>query len=318
MKIFSGFAVVVILGAVLLAGDCFYTVNEAQQVIITQFGKPVGEPVREPGLHMKLPFIQDVNAFDKRFLEWDGDPNQITTKDKRFIWVDSYARWRIKDPLLFFKRLRDETRAQSRLDDILDGGTRNVVAKFDLIELVESPVAPDNITDSVTAADDSRHFVHASIKFGRGELAHKVIQYAVPKLEDLGIELLDFQFKRINYVEQVRKEVYARMISERKRIAEQYRAEGAGEAARIEGEKKRQLKTISSEAYRKAKEIKGRADANVTAIYAAAFGQDPEFYKFIKGLETLKAAVDKNTTLVLSTDGEVFRMLHGAQQSETP
>jgi membrane protease subunit HflC len=311
MKIFSGVAVIIALGAILVAGESFYTVNEAQQVIITQFGKPVGEPVREPGLHMKLPFIQEVNAFDKRFLEWDGDPNQITTKDKRFIWVDTYARWRIKDPLLFFKRLRDEMMAQSRLDDILDGGTRNVVAKYDLIELVESPSGDGKQS---APPEDIRHFVHGNIKYGRGELANQVIRDARPKLADLGIELLDFQFKRINYVEQVRKEVYARMISERKRIAEQYRAEGAGEAARIEGEKDRQLKTISSEAYRKAKEIKGRADANVTAIYAEAFSQDPEFYKFLKGLEVLKKSVGRNSTIIMTTDSDVFRMMKGVDE----
>ena len=312
MKIFSGFAIIVTLLALIVAGGCFYTVNEAQQVIITQFGKPVGNPVTEPGLHFKLPFIQHVNAFDKRFLEWDGDPNQITTKDKRFIWVDSYARWRIKDPLLFFKRLRDETRAQSRLDDILDGGTRNVVAKYELIELVESPETnPDKIKASKTK--DTGRFVHGTIKLGREGMVAQVIENAVPKLADLGIELLDFQFKRINYVEEVRKEVYARMISERKRIAEQYRAEGAGEAARIEGEKERKLKTISSEAYKKAKEIKGKADANVTALYAETFEKDPEFYRFIKSLETLKESMDKNTTLILSTEGEVFRMLKSAE-----
>ena len=312
MKIFSGFAVIIIFLALIVAGNCFYTVNEAQQVIITQFGKPVGGPVTEPGLHFKIPFIQHVNPFDKRFLEWDGQPNQITTKDKRFIWVDSYARWRIKDPLLFFKRLRDETRAQSRLDDILDGGTRNVVAKYELIELVESPDTSAE-KDRASNPKDRGRFVHGAIKLGRDGMVHQIIENAVPKLADLGIELLDFQFKRINYVEEVRKEVYARMISERKRIAEQYRSEGAGEAARIEGEKERKLKTISSEAYKQAKEIKGKADANVTAIYAETFNKDPEFYKFLKGLETLKKSIDKNSTLILSTDGEVFRMLQNAE-----
>lgn len=310
MKIFSGVASIIIIAVIVIVSGAFYTVNETEQIIITQFGKPIGDPVIEPGLQFKMPFVQKVNRFDRRFLEWDGDPNQITTKDKRYIWVDTYARWRINDPLLFFKRLRDENRAQSRLDDILDGGTRNVVANYELIELVESP---ESETANPSEAGTKTRSVHGKIHYGRGWLASEVIKEAMPKLKDLGIELLDFQFKRINYVEQVRTEVYARMISERKRIAEQYRAEGAGEAARIEGEKERQLKTISSGAYRTAKEIKGKADANVTAIYAKTFNKDPEFYRFIKTLETLKAGLDQNSSLVLSTDSEILRYLKMAQ-----
>ncbi len=303
MKIFSTLLIIIIIVAVSIVGGTFYTLNETQQAVITQFGKPVGAPVTKPGLHWKLPFIQDVNYFEKRFLAWDGEPNQITTKDKRFIWVDTYARWRIADPLLFFQRLRDERRAQSRLDDILDGGTRNVVAKHRLIELVRSSNADTN----GTAGNVSDELAAQKIRYGREELAREVLESAKPKVADLGIDILDFRFKRINYVEQVRKEVYARMISERKRIAEQYRSEGAGEAARIEGEKERELKVITSEAYKKAKEIKGSADAKASEIYAKAYNEDPDFYRFLRTLETYRKALGENSTILISTGSDLFK-----------
>ncbi|MCK4425342.1 MAG: protease modulator HflC, partial [Deltaproteobacteria bacterium] len=239
MKYVSIIAAIAIIIALSVVGGIFFIVDETQQVIVTQFGKPVGKPIITPGLHMKLPFIQDTNYFDKRFLAWDGEPNQIPTKDKRFIWVDTYARWRIADSLLFFQRLRDERRAQSRLDDILDGETRNAIAKHVLIELVRS--------SNPEAQEEPKML---TIKFGREKLEQEVLKAASSRVVDLGIKILDFKFKRINYVEEVRREVYARMISERKRIAEEYRSEGAGEAARISGEKDRELKTITSEAYR--------------------------------------------------------------------
>jgi len=299
MKIFSGISIIIIILAVAVIGGTFYTVSESQQVIITQFGKPVGPCVTTPGLHIKLPFIQDANYFEKRFLAWDGEPNQIPTKDKRFIWVDTYARWRIVDPLLFFQRLRNQRIAQSRLDDILDGGTRNVVANHRLIELVESGL------DKSTLREKGLE----KIKYGRERLAKEVLQQAAPRVKDLGIEILDFRFKRINYVEEVRKKVYARMIAERKRIAEQYRAEGAGEAARIAGEKERQLKTITSEAYRTAKEIKGKAEAEASRIYAKAYEQDAEFFDFLRSLETYKRALGKETTLVISSRSELLKYM---------
>ncbi len=301
MKILSSMVIIVVVAAVFIASGMFYTVNETEQVVITQMGKPVGKPITEPGLHMKLPFIQQANYFDKRFLAWDGNPNQIPTKDKRFIWVDTYARWRIADPLLFFQRLRDQYRAQSRLSDILDGGTRNVVARHLLIELVRSKGFEQEIM-----ASDSKE-MNTPIKYGREALAEEVLKNASKRAKPLGIEILDFKFKRINYVEQVRKEVYARMISERMRIAEQYRSEGAGEAARIEGEMERQLKVISSEAYRKSQDIKGKADAHATDIYAAAYGKAPDFYSFLRTLDSYKKALKKGTTVILSTDGAFLR-----------
>ncbi len=304
--------VFLVLVVLVVAGGTFYIVDETKQVIVTQFGKPVGKPVTEPGLHIKLPFIQTANYFDKRFLAWDGSPNQIPTKDKRFIWVDTYARWRIADPLLFFQRLRDERGAQSRLDDILDGETRNVVAKHDLIELVRSSNPPEllkKVEDPFLSAGEPLE----PIKHGRSKLANEVLETASKRVKDLGIELLDFKFKRINYVEAVRKEVYARMISERRRIAEQYRSEGLGEAARIKGEKERMLKNISSEAYRKAQEIKGRADQKAAEIYANAYSKDIEFYKFFRTMELYKKIVDSDTNLVITTDGELFRYLKDAQ-----
>ena len=304
VSIFAVLAIVLLIVAAL--GGAFYKVEEWQQVIITQFGRPVGDPVTSPGLKIKTPFVQTANFFEKRFLEWDGDPNQVTTKDKRFIWVDTYARWRISDPLLFFQRLTNELGAQSRLDDILNGETRTTIAKHDLIELVRS-TNREFISSTGVVDEESRD----EIIYGRSVLQDEVLETAKKRIAeaDLGIELLDFQVKRINYVEQVRTDVYARMISERQRIAEEYRSEGAGEAARILGSKDRDLKEITSEAYRQAQEIKGRADAEAANIYAAAYNRDPDFYRFLKTMEVYTRTMDKNTILLLSTDGEFLRYL---------
>ena len=302
MKYISTIVAIGIIIALSVVGGAFFIVDETQQVIVTQFGKPVGKPITTPGLHMKVPFIQNTNFFDKRFLAWDGDPNQIPTKDKRFIWVDTYARWRIADSLLFFQRLRDERRAYSRLDDILDGETRNAIAKHVLIELVRS-ANPEAKEEPGTL----------TIKFGREKLEQEVLKAASSRVVDLGIEILDFRFKRINYVEEVRKEVYARMISERKRIADEYRSEGAGESARISGEKDRELKTITSEAYRKTQEIRGKANSKAADIYAAAYNKDPEFYRFTRTMESFTKIMDDNTTLVMSTDGDLFKYLKGVK-----
>jgi membrane protease subunit HflC len=258
-------------------------------------------------LKVKVPFIQKANYFDRRFLEWDGDPNEVPTRDKRFIHVDTYARWRITDPLLYFQRLRGEQRAQSRLDDILDGETRNVIANHDLIEVVRSSNRDFAVSEEV--AGDIGTEIQETIEVGRRSLAEEVLRAAQARTEDLGIEILDFRFKRINYVEQVRVEVYNRMISERQRIAEQFRSEGGGESARINGERERDLQRITSEAYRQAQEIKGRADAEAADIYAAAYNRDPEFYRFLKTMEVLKATLDSNTVLVLSTDSDFLRYL---------
>ncbi len=299
---------IVVLLAVLGAGGTFYIVGETQQAVIFQFGQPRGDPDTTAGLKMKLPFIQKAVFFDNRFLEWDGDPNEVPTRDKRFIHVDSYARWRIVDPLKYFQRLQTERGAQSRLDDILDGETRNVIANHDLIEVVRSSnrefaVSPEQIAGG--SAPDSNE----TIEQGRGKLAQEVLRNAQARTEDLGIEILDFRFKRLNYVEEVRVEVYSRMISERQRIAEQFRSEGAGEAARITGEKERDLQRITSEAYRVAQEVKGRADAEAADIYAAAYSGDAEFYRFIKTMEVLRQTLDSSTVLVLSTDSEFLRYL---------
>jgi membrane protease subunit HflC len=305
------FLAIVLVIVVGVLSSALYTVRETEQVVVTQFGKPVGEPVMTPGLKMKMPFVQRVHAFEKRFLEWDGDPNQIPTKDKRFIWVDAYARWRITDPLKFFQRLHDERGAQSRLDDILDGETRNTIAKHELIDLVRSTNRPFVVAEDV--AELSQPEANERVEFGRQRLTAEVLQNARRRTGDLGIEILDFRIKRLNYVDAVRQEVYARMISERKRIAERYRSEGAGEAARIAGERERELRVIESEAYRTAQQIRGKADAEASDIYAAAYNRDPGFYRFLKSMGTLEASFDKETVLVLSTDSELLRYLNAAQ-----
>ena len=308
MRQFASIAAAVLaLGLLITVSRTLYIVDETEQVVLTQFGSPVGDPVMTPGLKWKLPFIQTANRFEKRFLEWDGDSNQLPTKDKRFIHVDTYARWRINDPLKFFQRLRDERGGQSRLDDILDGETRNTIAKHELIEVVRSTNREFAVSEEL--GKEVTQEKQETIEFGRAVLEAEVLKVAQTRTEDLGIEILDFRFKRINYVEQVRREVYARMISERNRIAEQFRAEGAGEAARINGERERELKKISSEAYREAEGIKGRADAEAANIYARVYNLDPEFYRFRKSMEVLNATMGKDTVVLLATDGELLRYL---------
>ena len=297
---------IVILVVALVAGGAFYVVNEAEQVIITQFGKPVGDPVITPGLKIKMPFLQKANFFDKRFLEWDGAPNEVPTKDKRFLYVDTYARWRIVDPLLFFQRLRDERGAQSRLDDILDGETRTTIAQHNLIEAVRSTNREFVVSSAIDEAAKE-------IIAGRVALEKEVLDNAQARTEVLGIEILDFQFKRTNYADVDRPKVYERMISERKRIAEEYRSEGAGEAARISGSKDRDLKEITSEAYRQAQEIRGKADAEAADVYARAYNRDPEFYRFLKTMEVYRTTLDSGTILMLSTQGEFLRYLEKAR-----
>ena len=290
--------------ALILLSASTYLVGETQQVIITQLGEPKGSPVVEAGLHFKLPFIQTANFFEKRFLEWDGSPNQMPTKDKRFIWVDMYARWRITDPLKFFQRLRDERGAQSRLDDILDGETRNAVASYDLIELVRSSNRP---ADSVPIETEEERIVLEEIAKGRRAIAGDVLQATQGRTVDLGIEILDIRLKRINYVDEVQQDVFARMIAERQRIAERFRSEGQGEAARIQGERQRDLQRIQSEAYRTAQELRGKADAEATTIYADAYGRDAEFYAFVKSLETYERTVDAKTFFVVGTDSDLLK-----------
>jgi modulator of FtsH protease HflC len=302
-------ALILALALVILLTASVYEVNEAEQVIITQLGKPVGDPVDTPGLHVKLPFVQKVNRFDRRFLEWDGEVNELPTRDKRLILVDTYARWRISDPLLFFQRLRDENGAQSRLDDILDGETRNAIANHDLLELVRTSNREPEEDESLPEEELS---VLEPIHYGRERIRQEILRAAQARTADLGLEILDVRLKRVNYIEEVREEVYDRMTSERQRIAARYRSEGEGEAERILGRRERELQEIESDAYRRAQEIQGAADAEATAIYAAAYDQGAgsrEFYQLLKTLETMQSTVDANTSLLLSTDGEFYRYL---------
>ncbi len=303
---------IMIAGLVLLAwivlNSSFYIVSEPEQVIITQFGKPVGAPVSTPGLAFKLPFIQKIHRFDKRFLEWDGDANELPTKDKRFIWVDSYARWRISDPLLFFQRLRDERGAQTRLDDILDGETRNAIANHDLVEVIRNT----NRQPDTTQFGEDESTLLAHVNTGREAIQAIVLAAAKERVSDLGIEILDVRFKRINYVEEVRRKVYDRMVAERNRIADRFRSEGQGEALRIRGAKEKDLKQIQSEAYRKSQEIIGKADAEATSIFAGAYNRTADtrsFYEFLRTMESYSKTIDDGTTLLLSTDNEFTKYL---------
>ena len=298
--------VIVLLVGLFLAASSAYIVSETNQVVITQFGEPVGEPITDPGLHFKIPFIQTANMFEKRFLEWDGFPNQVPTRDRRFIWVDTYARWRITDPLLFFQRLRDERGAQSRLDDILDGETRNAVARHDLIEIVRT----SNREPADTAASELEEAETLDpIVTGREQITREILGAAAAAVGELGIELLDLKFKRINYIADVQQDVFARMIAERQRIAEEFRSEGQGESARIQGERERDLAQIQSEAFRAAEEIRGTADAEAIDIYADAYGRDAQFYAFTKSLETYERTMDPSTFFILGTDSELLRFL---------
>ncbi|NIQ96599.1 MAG: protease modulator HflC [Desulfuromonadales bacterium] len=293
--------------AILVAANGFYVVSEGEQAIITQFGAPVGD-VKYAGLHFKTPVIQDVKRFERRILKWDGDPNQIPTKDKRFIWVDTTARWRISDPLLFFKTVATETGAQSRLDDIIDSVVRDAVSGQLLAELVRGK-------DYESAAEAEETFevegeeIAAEELVGREDVLADLLEKARASTPEYGIELIDVQIKRINYVEQVRKRVYERMINERKQVAAQYRSEGEGEKAEILGQMERELKQISSEAERQALEIRGDADAKASAIYAEAYNQDPDFYAFQRTLESYKKAIQDNGRLVISTDSDFYKYL---------
>ena len=305
---------IVVVGAVLIVlMSSVYQVYETEQVIITQFGRPVGEPVTDPGLHVKVPFIQRAHKFDKRFLEWDGDVNQVPTRDKRFITVDTYARWRITEPLLFFQRLRDERGAYTRLDDILDGETRNAVANHDLVQVVRSSNRAAEEIPAELVEGEGEATILEEIEVGREAITRQILARASERTADLGIEILDVRFKRINYVEEVQQDVFARMIAERQRIAEQYRSEGQGEAARIQGERERELQRIQSEAYRTAQEVRGAADAESTAIYAEAYNRDASFYAFLKSLETYELTADANSVLILTTDSDLLRFMKSKQ-----
>lgn len=312
MKVLAPFAAAAL--AVLLLFSV-YTVSETEQVILTQFGRPVPGLVSEPGLHLKRPFVQVVHRFDKRWLEFEGDPNQIPTRDKKYLWVESYARWRIADPLRFFQAVRDERGAQSRLDDIIDGQMRNAIASYDLIELVRSSNRPFQVTEELA---DVVAEATAPIVVGREKIAAQVLKKCQEITPQFGVEIEDVRFRRINYVDTVQQKVFERMISERRRIAERSRSEGQGRAAEIRGQKERDMLAASSVGYKTAQEKKGEADARATAITARAFGRDPDFYQFWKSLETLDAALDEKSWLVLSTDSELLRYLKSSGGGSPP
>lgn len=306
--------VVAFLGLILLLATA-YTLDETEQAIITQFGKPVGNAKTNAGLHFKAPFIQDVNRIEKRVLRWDGRPSEMPTKDKTYIVVDAFGRWRISDPKQYFLRLRDERSALSRLDDILGSEIRNAIAKHELIEVIRT--TKDRVAEQDEAVEKARGNVGQlyPIRKGRSAVQQEVLESAAPKVAVFGIELLDMQFKRINYNPSVRQRIYERMISERQQIADRFRSEGAGEAAKILGQKQKDLQTIESEAYRTIQEIRGKADAEATEIYARAYNrgsETAEFYEFVKSLETCKRVLSNNTTVIFTTDNDLFRFLKQA------
>jgi membrane protease subunit HflC len=306
---FTIIAIIVFLLMILISSTIFI-INEQEQAIITQFGKPIGDTITEPGIHFKIPFIQKAHTFDKRFLEWDGDPNEVPTKDKRFIWVDTYARWRITDPLLFFQRVRDERGAQTRLDDILDGETRNAIANNNLVEIIRSTNRDFQISNILEDMSDTE--LNINIEQGRHQIMQIILENASPRIVEFGIELLDVRLKRINYRQDVQQKIYDRMISERKRIADKFRSEGAGEAAKIIGDRERDLKQIESEAYKTAQEIIGKADAEATNIYADAYNKNTEsrqFYSFLKTMETYQNTLSEKDWLILSTKSDFFKYL---------
>ena len=285
-----------------------FTVREYEQVVVTQFGRPIGQAITKPGMNFKIPFIQTANVFEKRFMEWVGDPNQLPTKDKKFIFVETYARWQITDPLQFFKRLTNERSAQSRLDDILDGETRNVVAKNNIEELVRSSNRKPELDSIGEVLGDSLMTVFV----GRDKMQDLILASANKQAKELGIKILDFRFKRINYVKEVQTQVYERMKSERYRVADKFRSEGQGEASKIIGEKDRELKNIQSAAFKTAEEIKGKADASAASIYASAYNQSAQsksLYSFMKSMETLEKTFNDKTSVILSTNSEIHQYL---------
>jgi membrane protease subunit HflC len=312
------------LAGVIIIASSAYTVNQTEQVFITEFGKPVGNPINsdpaknEAGLHWKKPFIQQINRIEKRMLEWDGPATEMPTRDKLYITVDNFARWRISDPKTYFEKLRDERSALSRLDDIIGSETRNVIASHDLIEVIRSDKDRKPARDEALTVANTNLGQLPPIRFGRNTLDEQILKAAQPKVRSWGIELLDVRFKRINYKPGVIDKIYKRMSSEREQIADRFRSEGAGEAAKILGRKERDLLSIQSEAYRKEQEIKGKADAQATGIYASAYSSSPsaaDFYQFVKTLETYQKTLGKDTTTIMTSNSDLFRLF---KHIETP
>jgi len=299
-KILRTIGIIIVIALIVTVANGFYILEEGKQAVITQFGRPVGQPVTEAGLHFKTPYIQEATYFEKKILIWDGDPNQIPTNDKTFVYLDVTARWRISDPLVFLQAVNNETRAQSILDDIIDGTVRDLVNKNDLVEIIRSSdFSPETMTNSAVEVE--------KLQFGRDKISSMIHKTASNITPQYGIELVDVLFKRVNYIETVRLKVYDRMISERKRIAAEKRSFGEGQKAEIMGKVERELKVIISTANREAEEIKGKADAEASKIYADAYNQDPEFYSFTKSMESYKAAVGQNTNLIISSDSEFYK-----------
>lgn len=328
MKSFIRFLTIAGVGFVLLLiASSAYTVSESEQVFITQFGKPVGEPINadpnknEAGLHFKKPFVQQVNRIEKRILEWDGPATEMPTRDKLYISIDNFARWRIADPKTYYEQLRDERSALSRLDDIIGSETRNVIAAHDLIEVVRSEKDRKPVQDESLIEANSNLGTLPPIQYGRNTLDQQILKAAQPKVRSWGIELIDVRFKRINYKAGVIEKIYTRMASERQQIADRFRSEGAGEAAKIIGRKERELLSIQSEGYRREQEIKGKADAEATGIYAAAYNASPsaaDFYQFLKTLETYESTLSKDTTVILTTDSDLFRLMKSVDPKPAP
>ena len=307
----KGLIIVVLLVAAVLVYNAAYIVDETEQVVITQFGRIIGEPKSDPGLKFKIPFIQQANYFPKNLLDWDGDSGQIPTLDKTFIWVDTFARWKIVDPIKFFQTVNNRFNAIGKLNDIIDPSVRNFITSHSLIEAVRKS---NREMETADIGLEGQARVYATIETGREKITEGILKQAQPKLAPFGIELVDIKIKRINYVEQVRKSVYGRMVAERNQIAEKFRSEGKGEAQKILGKKERDLQEITSEAYRKAQEIKGKADAEATIIYAEAYGADPEFYSFVQTMDIYRESMNESNTLILSTESELLKYLKGYKE----
>jgi membrane protease subunit HflC len=303
--------IILLVAAVAVVYESAFTVGETEQVVITQFGKIVRDPIQDPGLRFKIPFIEKANFFPKNIQEWDGDPGQIPTLDKTFIWVDAFARWKIVDPVKFFQTLNNRFNAISRLNDIIDPAVRNFITSHKLIDAVRKSNRELDTAEIGLEDLEKKPQSFYVITIGREKITQGILEQAQPKLAQFGIELVDVKIKSINYVEEVRKSVYDRMIAERKQIAEKFRSEGKGEAQKVLGQKERDLQQITSEAYRAAQEIKGRADAEAAKIYADAYGIDPDFYAFTQTLEIYNESLSKDASLLLSTDSEFLKYLKG-------
>jgi len=307
----KGVWIILLIAAAVMVYDSAFTVSETEQVVITQFGRIVGDAIKDPGLKFKLPFIQKAHSFNKNILEWDGEPGQIPTLDKTFIWVDAFARWRIVDPVKFFQTVNNRSNAMSRLNDIIDPAVRNFITSHKLIDAVRKSNRELDTAEVGLEDLEKKPQSHYGITIGREKITQGILEQAQPKVDQFGIELVDVKIKGINYVEEVRKSVYDRMIAERKQIAEKFRSEGKGEAQKVLGQKDKELQQITSEAYRIAQELKGKADAEATQIYAAAYGLDPEFYSFLQTLEVYNDSLDKSSSVLLSTDSELMKYFKG-------